>query len=458
MDLNPLRNLSIPSVSDLLESPRLKRLVDTLSHNVVTSTIRKVLDEVRAEVQSVTGVKVPSVSDLADRIARRVGETDLCGLRPVINATGELLGSVLGPPPLPDAAIAALSALGRDYADEGCDPTDDKPLRRGAAIERRLQELTGAEAGLIASSLGATVMLTLAALGSGREVIVARSELIKTADGDRLPDLLAASGRTIREVGTANAVALDDYASAAGGGTGLILAIRAHGPFSSDLAQNVAVADLVRVGRERRVPVVCFLETASLVDLGTIGLAGVPVVRGVMNQGVDVALFSGTRLIGGPPCGIVVGRKTALETIARHPLAHTLAADKLTLAALAAVLEICRDSQQALQSIPLLQMLSTSEENLRNRAARLAPQVAAGKAIAVAEVVYCPSTRESVLPTCCIALRPADMSVQRLAARLRSGAPAVVGRVAGDRLLLNLRSVPPRQDMHLVAAVEALDT
>ncbi len=176
-----------------------------------------------------------------------------------------------------------------------------------------------------------------------------------------------------------------------------------------------------------------------------------------------MVLFSGDKLLGGPQCGIIAGRKSLLEKIERHPLARALRVDKITLAALAATLRLYRDPEKARLAVPLLRLLTTSEENLKNRAERLAPQMAAlrtliSSAEAICDVTYLggDSIPTQQLPTWCVALKPASWSVDRLAAVLRTGAPAVVGRVREDRLLLDLRSVFPRQDTEMLSALEAL--
>ncbi|MCC6124701.1 MAG: L-seryl-tRNA(Sec) selenium transferase [Pirellulales bacterium] len=462
MSLNPLRN--IPSVSELLENPKLKGLVDRISHNAVVDTVRTVLDEMRGEVQNAVGEKtLPNVAELAERIARRVMETESLGLRPVINATGILLHTGLGRAPLAEESIAEMNAVARDYASLEIDLAGGKRSRRSLAVEPLLKELTGCEAALVVNNNAGATMLVLAALGWGKEVIVSRGQLIEIGGSFRLPDVMALSGAILREVGTTNKTHLADYASAIGEQTAALMLVHPSNYLVQGFAESVELPALVELGKKHRLPVIHDIGSGALIDFAQFGLPGEPMAKQSLADGADVVLFSGDKLIGGPQCGIILGRKAAIEKIQKHPFARALRVDKLTLAALAATLRLYRDEEKAKLDVPLLRLLGTSPENLKNRAERLAPQIAAvKKAVAAAEAVQDitylggGSIPTQQLCTWCIAVTPAGMTVDRLAAVLRAGTPAVVGRIRQDRLLLDLRSVFPRQDVDLVAAVEAL--
>lgn len=461
MSPNPLRN--IPSVSELLDSPPLRKLVDKISHNVVVSTVRTVLDEVRTEVQTAASEKtLPSVSDLAERITRRIAESEGPPLRPVINATGILLHTGLGRAPLAEEAIEEMSTVARDYASLELDLATGKRSQRKAAVEGLLTELTGAEAALVVNNNAGATMLVLSALAAGREVIVSRGQLIEIGGSYRLPDVMAASGAVLREVGTTNKTRLDDYAGAIGDQTAALMLVHPSNFVVLGFSAGVGLEELVPLGRRHKLPVIHDIGSGALVDFSEFGFSSEPVASQSIKAGADLALFSGDKLLGGPQCGIIVGRRVLVERMETHPTARALRVGKLTLGALAATLRLYRDEEKARRAIPLLRLLTTSVENLRNRARRLAPQIAesrvVGEAEAVAEVTYLGggSVPTQELSTWCVALKPAGMSVDRLATRLRSGTPPVVGRVQQDRLLLDLRSVLPRQDAQLVAALEAL--
>jgi L-seryl-tRNA(Ser) seleniumtransferase len=227
--------------------------------------------------------------------------------------------------------------------------------------------------------------------------------------------------------------------------------------------ESVELPALVDLGRKHKLPVIHDIGSGALVDFNQFGFRGEPMAKESVRDGADVVLFSGDKLLGGPQCGIIAGRKTLVEKIERHPLARALRVDKITLAALSATLRLYRDPEKARLSVPLLHLLTTSVENLKNRAERLAPQMAAVKTLvssaeAISDVTYLGggSIPTQQLSTWCVALKPASWSVDRLAGALRTSTPAVVGRIREDRLLLDLRSVFPRQDIEMLCALESL--
>ncbi len=459
--MNPLRN--IPSINELLDSPALRRLVDRISRNTLVTTVRNVLDEVRSEVQNAASARTfPSVPELAERIARRVMEAQRAKLQPVVNATGALFSPALGRAPLADSALAEMTAVARDYASLEMDLTSGQSSRRVEAVEELLRELTGAEAAMVVNNNAGATLIALAALAAGREVIVSRGQLVDLGDGYRLPDVLAASGAQPREVGTSNVTRLADYQSAIGPRSAVLMLIHAGDYAVAGLTAGVGLAELAALGRRHNLPLVHVAGCGTLIDVTPMGLGDVPVVGESLKTGADLVLLSGDKLLGGPQCGILVGRRPLIESIERHPLARVLRVGKLTLASLAATLRLYRDPDKARHEIPLLRLLGTSAENLQTRAQRRAPQIAASGAAASAEAVasisflggfQSPAHR---LDTWCIAVRPQGLSVDRLAALLRTGSPPVVGRIQEDRLLLDLRSVSPRQDQDLVSAMCAL--
>ncbi|NQT37974.1 MAG: L-seryl-tRNA(Sec) selenium transferase [Planctomycetes bacterium] len=461
MPSNPLRK--IPSVTELLDSPPLRRLVDRISHNVVVSSARMLLDEVRTELQTAASeMTLPSVTELAERIARRIMATELPPLRPVINATGILLHTNLGRAPLAEEAIAEAMAVARDYGSVELDLVSGRRARRMAAVESLLKELTGAEAALVVNNNAGATMLTLAALAAGREVIVSRGELIEIGGSYRLPDVMATSGAVLREVGTTNKTRADDYAGAIGEQTAAMMQVHPSNYAVMGFTERPTLAELVAVGHQHKIPVIHDVGSGALIDFSQFGCTDEPVVQESIRAGAEIVLFSGDKLLGGPQCGIIVGRRALVDRIESHPMTRAFRVGKLTLAALAATLRLYRREETALQQIPLLHLLSTSVENLRNRAQRLAPQLGDTAAVAEAEAqqgtTYLGggSVPTQELPTWCIAMKPAGMSVDRMAASLRKGDVPVVGRIQKERLLLDLRTVFPRQDQDLVAAVVAL--
>jgi L-seryl-tRNA(Ser) seleniumtransferase len=461
MPTNLLRG--IPSVGELLEHPQLKQLREKLSHSVVVSRVRGLLDEVRAEVQSATAeMHLPSPAELADRIARRIRQSEEPRLRPVINATGILLHTGLGRAPLAEDAIAEMAAVARDYASVEIDLDDGQRSQRVLAVEGLLKELTGAEAATVVNNNAGATVLVLAALAAGREVVVSRGELIEIGGSFRLPDVMAASGARLREVGTTNKTRIEDYRRAIGAETAALMKVHTSNFVVVGFTESASLGELVRLGRERNLPVIDDIGSGALIDFAQFGLAGEPQAAASIKTGADLVLFSGDKLLGGPQCGVIAGRRELIDRIARHPLMRALRVDKLTLAALAATLRLYRSPEAARREVPLLAMLGTSLENLKNRAERLAPQLTAAPAVAVAEAIAGESylgggsVPTQVVPTWCVSVQSKGQPVERLAAALRKGTPSVVVRIQGERLLFDLRTVLPRQDQDLASAVLAL--
>ena len=293
-------------------------------------------------------------------------------------------------------------------------------------------------------------------------MIVSRGQLIEIGGSYRLPEVMTTSGARLREVGTTNKTRLSDYEQALGDQTAALMRVHTSNYVISGFTEEVSIEQLATLGRRRGVPVIDDIGSGALIDFSRFGLAAEPVARQSLVMGADVVLFSGDKLLGGPQCGIIVGRRRLLETLAQHPLSRALRVDKITLAALAATLRLYRRPDEVQKTIPLLQLLSTSLENLQNRAERLAPQLQAAALIGAAEAVQGTgylgggAVPTQQLPSWCVALTPAKGTVDALARQLRLGATSIYGRVQNERLLLDLRSVFPDQDPQIAEAVGAL--
>jgi L-seryl-tRNA(Ser) seleniumtransferase len=461
MPANVLRN--IPSVNELLDSAPLRGLTDRLSRNVVVSGVRTFLDRLRTEIQdSAAERQIPGPAELAEKIAQWIMTEEQPALRPVINATGVLLHTGLGRAPLAEEAIDAIAHVARGYASLEVDLRSGERSQRVRAVDKLLRQLTGAEAALVVNNNAAATLLVLSALAAGKEVVVSRGQLVEIGGSFRLPEVMTCAGARLREVGTTNKTRIGDYAAAVGEDTAALMRVHTSNYAVVGFAEQPVLEELVALARESEIPLIDDIGSGALVDLSRYGVAGEPLAADSIRAGADLVLFSGDKLLGGPQCGIIAGRKSLVQKISSHPMARAMRVDKLTLAALAATLRLYRDPDLAENAIPLLSLLSTPLENLKLRAERLAPQMAATKNVALAEVVSDQaclgggSLPGQTIPTWCIALAPARGGVDLLASRLRAGVPSVFGRVQKDRLLLDLRSVAPRHDLDLVEAVKRL--
>lgn len=458
---NPFRGL--PSVNQLLESPQLKSLVDTANHNVVVGGVRTFLENLRDQISTATDeVQIPSPQELAEKIAHWISGEEAPHLRSVINATGVILHTGLGRAPLASQAIEEIQAMAEGYASVEIDLKTGKRSQRDLAVKRLLCELTGAPSATVVNNNAAATMLALSAMATGKEVIVSRGQLVEIGGSYRLPDVMECSRAKLKEVGTTNKTRLSDYESAINENTGAILRVHPSNYRVVGFTESVPLPELVKLAHKHDLPVIDDVGSGALVDFANYGLADEPLVRDSVQQGADVVLFSGDKLVGGPQCGIIVGDEKWVQAIKRHPMTRAMRVDKMTLAGLAATLRFYRDTDEANRHVPLLAMLSTSEENLRLRAERLAQQIAAEDHIASAVPVEGTATLgggtlpEQYLPTWCVAVEPKTGSVDELSQKLRTGKHAIFGRISQDRLLLDLRTVLPRYDVQLVDAIAAL--
>ncbi|MCL8207126.1 MAG: L-seryl-tRNA(Sec) selenium transferase [Actinomycetia bacterium] len=383
-------------------------------------------------------------------------------LRPVINATGVILHTNLGRAPLGQAALDHIAAVARGYSTLEFDVERGERGSRHSHVEDLLTALSGAEAAMVVNNNAAAVFLALAELAHDREVVVSRGQLVEIGGAFRIPDVMAASGARLVEVGTTNKTRLSDYERAIGPATALLLKVHTSNFRLEGFVEQVETADLVRLGHARGLPVMEDLGSGVLFPL-TVGGWREPSVSEVVQAGADVVTFSGDKLLGGPQAGLIVGRAELIRRMKRHPLARALRVDKLTLAGLETTLRLYREGRT--EDIPLWHMLNQSPETLWRRARRLErtwlrAAAAAGVALAVraareASVVGGGSLPGVTLPTAVVRIRAGAHSAARLEERLRQGEPPVVGRVSEDAVVLDLRTVAPAEERDLGAAVLA---
>ena len=456
---NLFRN--IPSVNDLLDSPPLKSLMDQIHRNVVTSGVRNFLTNLRSSSPSPKDLQVP-ITDLAERIAQWIHLEQQPSLIPVINATGILLHTGLGRAPLPEVAVEAIQQTSSGYASVEVDVQSGQRSQRVAAVEGLLQELTGAEAAAIVNNNAGATFLTLAALAHGQEVIVSRGELVEIGGSFRLPDVMASSGAVLREVGTTNKTRIGDYEKAINEDTAALMRVHTSNYVVMGFTESASLDEMIALGKKRDLPVIDDIGSGAMVDLSKYGLPDEPLAADSIKAGSDVVLFSGDKLLGGPQCGIIVGKKEPIKKIAKHPMMRAFRVDKMTLAALAATLRLYQNPDTVESNVPLLMMLSTPVENLQNRAERLVMQLQEAGAVSATEAVSDHTflgggtVPTQQIPTYCVALTPKQGNANDFAARLRKSSPCVFGRVSQDRVLLDLRSVPVTHDAQLIEVVMGL--
>jgi L-seryl-tRNA(Ser) seleniumtransferase len=381
-------------------------------------------------------------------------------LRRVVNATGVVLHTNLGRAPLAAAARRALDEVAAGYLNLEYDLAAGARGSRHGHLAAILCDLTGAEDALVVNNNAAACVLALAALAAGREVVVSRGELVEIGGSFRIPEILATSGCRLVEVGTTNKTRVADYEAAIGPATALLLRVHTSNFAIVGFTAAATLADLVALARRCDVPAMVDLGSGALLPAAAqraLGLPAEPTVAETIAAGVDLACFSGDKLVGGPQAGILVGRAGTIAACRRHPLMRALRPDKLTLAALEATLTLFRDGRSA--EVPALAMLGAPAAALRGRAEALAAacgQVAglALEVVAVASAVGGGAMPLAELPSWGIAL--AGRPAAALDAGLRAAPVPVIGRVLDDRLVLDVRTIGAADEVEVVAAVRGL--
>jgi L-seryl-tRNA(Ser) seleniumtransferase len=387
-------------------------------------------------------------------------------LREVINATGTLLHTNLGRAPLCNAALEEITSIARGYSNLELNLESGKRGHRYSHVDELLCRLTGAEAAAVVNNNAGAVLLALTALARGREAVVSRGELVEIGGAFRIPDVMEAGGVELREVGTTNKTHVRDYRDAITPETGLLLKVHTSNYRIVGFTQSVEANELVNLGREHDIPVMEDLGSGMLFDLSAFGLPREPTVAEQVEAGIDVITFSGDKLLGGPQAGIIVGKKWAIDAIRHHPLARALRMDKLTLAALETTLREYLDREQAIERIPVLQMLNMSAETLHERSSAFAQQLSKDLNAAATSEYHIEIVSQSScvgggalpvtdLPGSAVGLRFSTLSLEALALELRRQQPAIVARIQDDTLILNLRTVFPSQFEELAQGIIA---
>jgi L-seryl-tRNA(Ser) seleniumtransferase len=440
----------IPSVDALLRGGPGRRAAATLGRPLVKLALRETLEQVRTAVAD--GAEPPTDDEILARALARASDVT-SGLAPAINATGVILHTGLGRAPLPARAAKAAAEAAAGYADLEVDRATGRRGRRTSRPETLLRALTSAEDALVVNNGAAGVLLALGALAKGKQVLVSRGELIEIGGGFRIPDIMAASGAKLVEVGTTNRTRVADFRSGLTDRTALVLKVHPSNYRVIGFTAEPALADLAAFAHGAGVPL--------LYDLGS-GLLerwpGVPAEEPsaveALAQGADLVVFSGDKLLGGPQAGIVLGRADLVDRLRRNPIARAVRVDAMQVAALGSVLSMYARDRRA--ELPVWRMLREAPEDVHRRAARLAETLGGG--LEDARVVACASTvGGGALPGLEIPSWAVEIGVPdptAMAARLRSGRPSVFGRVAERSVLFDLRTVPEERLHDLARAIQ----
>ncbi|MEM9353065.1 MAG: L-seryl-tRNA(Sec) selenium transferase [Planctomycetota bacterium] len=452
---NPLR--SIPSVSRLLADPAVQSRAEGLSHAEVVRAVRTAVDARRADLQSSDPRQTDLVADILDQLDRVPRNP----LPPVINATGVLLHTGLGRAPLTEAAAEAVAQAARNYVPLEIELATGDRGRRADTVRPLLTALTGADSAAVVNNGAAALVLALAAVAADKEVIVSRGELIEIGGGFRLPEIMQASGARLVEVGTTNRTRLADYRRAIGPDTAAVLKVHPSNYRITGFSESIDVAPLAALAREHELPMLFDAGSGALADQTQQGLPAEPSIQAAVADGAHLTMFSGDKLLGGSQAGLIVGHSDWVRRCETHPLMRAFRVDKLTLAALAAVLRAHADAGPSPedQSPVAIAAATESLDTLRCRAESILAQLAGLESQATVSIEPAEaylgggSTPDAAIESIALRVAPATMTEDRLAERLRTGPVPVVPRLRDGAVWLDLRSVFPRQDEPLAAAL-----
>jgi L-seryl-tRNA(Ser) seleniumtransferase len=437
----------LPSVDAVLRAPLAATLIGRFGREAAVAAVRDAIAAARAESGDVS-----LASDAAAQAALALLEArDQPRLRPVFNLTGVVLHTNLGRARLAEEAIAAATTAMRDAVALELDLATGRRGERDDHVRDLLREITGAEDATVVNNNAAAVLLALNTLAKGRPAIVSRGELIEIGGAFRMPEIMSRAGAKLVEVGTTNRTHLRDYEDALGPKTGLVLKVHTSNYRVEGFTASVPTRELGALARAHGVPLVEDLGSGTLLDLERVGLPREPTVRDALAAGADLVTFSGDKLLGGPQAGFVVGRADLVARLNRNPLKRALRIDKIRLAAIEATLKLYRDPDRLAACLPTLRALSRAVEDIEACARRLAPAVEAGlgadyevAVVACASQVGSGAVPVETLPSAGLALRTANArgggrALERLAAALRRLPIPVIGRIADQALLLDLR-------------------
>ncbi len=446
---DPRREL--PSVSQLLESAGVKSLVAAHPRQLVVDAVRLAVSEARD-----TGVSPRTPEEWIERIGVALRNSRLPSLRRVFNATGVVLHTNLGRAPLANAAIEAMRQVAEGYSNLEYEIETGRRGSRYSHCVGLLRQITGAEDALVVNNCAAALVLTLGTLAKRKEVIVSRGELVEIGGSFRIPDIMASAGARLVEVGTTNRTHDDDYRRAITPKTGAIVKIHRSNFTIEGFTSEVSVDRLAFIASEHGLPVLHDLGSGLLLPLDQFGLSGEPTAASALAAGATLVLMSGDKLLGGPQAGLILGSTAIVSKLRKNPLARAMRVDKLTLSALEATLRLYLEPERARAEIPVLVMLTASTETVRARAESMAA-VIRSSGISADVVDSSASVGGGAFPTVEIPSNAVALGSGQAAAaieeKLRLGEPPVIGRISDGRLLLDLRSVLPREDAALTAAV-----
>jgi L-seryl-tRNA(Ser) seleniumtransferase len=448
----------IPSVERILQSPEFQSDIDKFSHPLVADAVKKAVEIIREELKKEK--EEVSLQKIIQKAKNILHEQTSSFLQPVINATGVILHTNLGRAPLDNETLSFIQKTSTNYSNLEFDLKEGKRSKRGIFVEKLLCLLTSAESALAVNNNAGAVLLILTALAKGKEVIVSRGELVQIGGGFRIPEILALSGATLKEIGTTNQTTISDYENAITPQTALLLKVHQSNFKMIGFVERPTINELVKLGRKHKLPVVEDLGSGVMLRTEDFHLAHEPTASEALSAGADLVCFSGDKLLGAPQAGIILGKRKYLQILRKHPLHRALRLDKMFIAGLESVL-LYYLKGTATKKIPVWQMISTPLETLQTRADRIKEELAkSGIELSIQKgqsTIGGGSLPGETLPTITISVssvQSVDGSPNQQAKLFREQSPPIIGRIEDDEFVLDLRTVSPHQDETLISAIK----
>lgn len=458
MAINTYLLRSLPKVDESINDLE-PSLPEGIPHAVVKSAVQECIERQRSRFLEGKDTAELSPEQWRQAFLLEIGRRSRANFRRVINGTGVVIHTNLGRSLLSKKAADALVQAGAYYSNLEFDLETGRRGSRYSLVEKIICDLTGAEAALVVNNNAAAVLLALDTLARGTEVVVSRGQLVEIGGSFRIPEVMAKSGALLVEVGATNRTHLYDYERAITPATSLLLRVHTSNFRIIGFTSEVSASDMVDLARRHNLLVMEDLGSGSLIDLSQFGLSREPTVQEIVKAGVDVVTFSGDKLLGGPQAGIIVGRKEVIDRVKKNPLNRALRIDKFTLSSLEMILRDYYDTEQALQNIPTLNMLTLPPAMVKKRAQALIRRVGtklAGRCdlslVSTVSRVGGGAMPEFSIPSWAVALKPSGIGVSSLEREFRALPVPLIGRIEDERLLIDMRTIQ-EQEIAMVAGI-----
>lgn len=443
---------NIPKVDVLLEMEIIQLLIEQYGRETVMEAIREEMEALRAFIGACEEEEkiVRQIQDLPRQIVRHVERLHTPNMRMVINGTGTILHTNLGRAPISQEHVSKLADIVTGYSNLEYNLEAGKRGERYSHFEKLLCKLTGAEAAMAVNNNAAAVMLILSSMAKGGEVIVSRGELVEIGGKFRIPDVMEQSGASLVEVGTTNKTHYSDYEEAITENTKALLKVHTSNYRIVGFTDTVTIDDLVPLAKEHDLPIIEDLGSGVLIDLSKYGLTYEPTVQDSIRKGADVVCFSGDKLLGGPQAGIIIGKKKYIDQMKKNQLTRALRIDKFTATVLELVLQEYLSEEKAIQNIPVLRMITETEEEVAHRAQNLKRMLRRAGLAAEFGLEKCESQIGGGslplerIPSMAVTIKPEKMSVPQLEEKMRHLEVPIIPRTANDTIYLDVRTIETR--------------